>query len=145
MLSDAAGGRRGRGGLCFGAGLYHQGHGVTLLPPKAGGTAFAVNAMADVLDGILDVTMAYVNTPEPAFWDLLCGRIPEVSVRIRYIALPGELARGDYTADPVYRERFKNWLGDLWAEKDRAVAAIQNPDDPATRFDTRSARPARGD
>jgi len=117
----------------------------TLLPPKAGGTAFAVNAMADVLDGILDVTMAYVNTPEPAFWDLLCGRIPEVVVRIRYISVPPELARGDYTADDAYRDQFKAWLGELWTEKDRAVAALQDPNHSATRFADLGAHSANGD
>ncbi len=65
----------------------------TMLPPKAGGTAFAVNAMRDVLDGILDMTVAYIDTPEPKFWDLLCGRIPEVVVRVRYLARPGRTRR----------------------------------------------------
>ncbi|KEZ79281.1 acyltransferase [Salinisphaera hydrothermalis C41B8] len=106
----------------------------TMLPPKAGGTAFAVNAMRDVLDGILDMTVAYIDTPEPQFWDLLCGRIPEVAVRVRYLPVPQGLAEGDYGADPEYRERFKAWLGELWAEKDAEVAAIQNPDNPQRTF-----------
>ncbi|AWN14686.1 acyltransferase [Salinisphaera sp. LB1] len=106
----------------------------TLLPPKAGGTAFAVNAMRDVLDGILDMTVAYIDTPEPKFWDVLCGRIPEVAVRVRYLAVPPELADGDYGADPQYRDRFKAWLGELWAAKDAEVAAIQDPENPQRAF-----------
>ncbi|HET7314882.1 acyltransferase [Salinisphaera sp.] len=111
----------------------------TLLPPKAGGTAFAVNAMRDVLDGILDMTVAYIDTPEPKFWDLLCGRIPEVAVRVRYLAVPAALAEGDYGADPEYRARFKAWLRELWANKDAEIAAIQDPRDPRRAFDDLSA------
>ncbi|RJS94287.1 acetyltransferase [Salinisphaera sp. Q1T1-3] len=107
----------------------------TMLPPKAGGTAFAVNAMSGVLDGILDMTLAYVDTPVPSFWNLLCGRIPSIAIRVRYLPLPEALANGDYGADATYRDRFKTWLNELWAAKDTAVARLQDPNDPARRFD----------
>lgn len=115
----------------------------TLLPPKAGGTAFAVNAMRGVLDGILDMSVAYVNTPEPKFWDLLCGRIPEVAIRVRYLAVPADLAEGDYGADPEYRARFKAWMDELWTAKDADVTAIQDPADPTRTFGRRP--PPAGD
>lgn len=105
-----------------------------LLPPKAGGTAFAVNAMRDVLDGIVDMSVAYVDTPEPEFWDVLCGRISTVAIRVRYLPLPNDLREGDYTNDLEYRERFKTWLADIWKDKDTAVAALQDPNNPARRF-----------
>jgi 1-acyl-sn-glycerol-3-phosphate acyltransferase len=106
----------------------------TLLPPKAGGTAFAINAMRDVLDGVLDMTVAYVDIPEPAFWDFLCGRIPRVAIRVQPLAIPNDLRVGDYGADPDYRARFKAWLESLWAEKDIEVSALQDPRHSATRF-----------
>lgn len=106
-----------------------------LLPPKAGGTAFAINAMRDVLDGVLDISVAYVNTPEPRFWDFLCGRIHEVVIRVRRLDVPHDLLDGDYSADPEYRERFKRWLEGVWAEKDAEVSALQDPRQSATRFD----------
>lgn len=99
----------------------------TLLPPKAGGTAFAVNAMHEVLDGLIDMSVAYVDTPAPNFWDFLCGRIPEVAVQLRYLAVPEALAKGDYSADAEYRRQFKAWLNELWAGKDQAITAIQDP------------------
>lgn len=105
-----------------------------LLPPKAGGTAFAVNAMHEVLDGVVDMSVAYVNRPEPTFWDLLCGRIATVAIRVQYRPVPDELRSGDYAEDPDYRTRFKAWLSDIWDEKDVAVAAIQDPKDPAQCF-----------
>ncbi len=104
------------------------------LPPKAGGTAFAVNAMSDVLDGVLDMTVAYVNRPTPAFWDVICGRVDEVAIRVRPVDLPHDLWRGDYGGDPIYRQRFKDWLETLWTEKDSEVAAIQDPTQADTRF-----------
>lgn len=107
----------------------------SLLPPKAGGTAFTLNAMHDVLDGVLDMTVAYVDTPEPKFWDVLCGRIEEVVIRVRRLDMPEPLLEGDYMGDPEYRQRFKTWLEQLWAEKDREVTALQDPVNPARRFE----------
>lgn len=106
----------------------------TLLPPKAGGTAFAVNAMHEVLDGLIDMSVAYVDTPEPNFWDLLCGRIPDVAVQLRYLTVPEKLATGDYSADADYRRQFKDWLNELWTDKDQAITAIQDPDQAQKRF-----------
>lgn len=105
-----------------------------LLPPKAGGTAFAVNAMREVLDGVVDMSVAYVNRPEPTFWDVLCGRIPTVAIRVRFHPVPEDLRTGDYAEDPEYRARFKAWLSDIWDEKDIAVAALQDPNNPAQYF-----------
>jgi len=105
-----------------------------LLPPKAGGTAFAVNAMREVLDGIVDVSIAYVDAPEPTFWDVLCGRIRTVAIRVQYRPVPDNLRSGDYVADAEYRARFKDWLTDIWDEKDIAVAALQDAKNPAKAF-----------
>jgi len=99
----------------------------TMLPPKAGGSAFAINAMDGLLDGVLDMTVAYVNTPAPTFWDFVCGRIPDVVIRLRQLQVPERLRHGDYNADADYRQAFKTWLEDLWAKKDAEVAAIQDP------------------
>lgn len=107
---------------------------ITMLPPKAGGTAFVVNAMGGLLDGVLDLTVAYVNTPRPTFWDFACGRIPEVAVRLRQLQLPEALRQGNYSADSVYRQQFKTWLQELWADKDDEVAAIQDPGQPQIDF-----------
>lgn len=106
----------------------------SLLPPKAGGTAFAVNAMQDVLDGVVDMSVAYVNTPEPTFWNLLCGRIRTIAIRVQYRPIPDDLRAGDYTDDAEYRTRFKAWLNDIWADKDIGVSALQDPQNPARRF-----------
>lgn len=111
----------------------------TMLPPKAGGAALAIDAMGDMLDGVLDVTVAYVNTPTPTFWDFVCGRIPDVALRLRRLQLPAALESGDDDGDLNYRREFKAWLEALWAGKDAEVAAIQDPEQPTTGFAHRAA------
>lgn len=115
----------------------------TMLPPKAGGTAFAVKALGDMLDGVLDMTVAYVDTPTPRFWDFVCGRIPDIQVRVRQLDLPPDIRNGRCTSDAAYRQQFKLLLRQLWAEKDAEVAAIQDPAQPQTQFAPPTASAAR--
>jgi hypothetical protein len=35
--------------------------------------------------------------------------------------------RGDYENDAVYRERFQNWVNQLWNEKDARITAMLRP------------------
>lgn len=95
------------------------------LRPKAGGTAFMLHAMGDVLDGVLEMTVAYVGVDTPSAWDYACGRIPEVRVRLRPLPLPEQLQQGDYQNDPAHRERFRAWMNDLWAAKDTEIAQMR--------------------
>lgn len=101
-----------------------------LLKPKPGGTAFTLQAMADVLDGVLDMTVAYTGTPEPTFWDFVCGRIPHVYLKLRPLEVPEHLRGGDYQNDPDFRAAFKEWLEGIWVEKDEEVASRQDPAAP---------------
>lgn len=101
---------------------YHM-----LLPPKAGGTALALDALGDVLDGVLDMTIAYVDAPDPTFWDFLCGRIKCVTITVREVTLPASLAQGDYQRDADYRQRLKQWMNNLWQTKDSEVSRLQDP------------------
>jgi 1-acyl-sn-glycerol-3-phosphate acyltransferase len=92
-----------------------------LLRPKAGGFAFAVEAMGDNLHDLLDVTIAYPGGAM-GFWDFLCGRVRKVVVDVRRLEIPPELVqgliRGDYEVDSDFRKRFQLWLGELWRAKD---------------------------
>lgn len=95
-----------------------------LLRPRSGGIAFVLNAMGDQMASILDVTIVYPRGGAPSFWEMLCGRLQEVIVRVREIPVTEEL-RGDYFNDPAYRSRFQAWLNQLWLEKDARIGAIQ--------------------
>lgn len=95
-----------------------------LLKPRAGGTAFVLGAMGDILHRIVDVTIVYTGGT-PSLWDLCCGRLREVLVRVRVREIPDWLRRGDYQQDPEFRARFQAWLSGLWEEKDALIGAMQ--------------------
>jgi 1-acyl-sn-glycerol-3-phosphate acyltransferase len=88
-----------------------------LLPPRPGGVSFVLSAMGGMLHSMLDVTIAY-RGGTPTLWDLCCGRVSSVIVDVRRRTIEDWLATGDYAGDPDFRERFKDWLSGVWAEKD---------------------------
>ena len=94
-----------------------------LLPPRSGGIAFALGAMGPILDRLVDVTLFYPDGKR-RFWDLMTGRMRRVVVDVRVRELPAWLHQGDYGSDVEFRQRFHRWLGELWAEKDRRLAAL---------------------
>jgi 1-acyl-sn-glycerol-3-phosphate acyltransferase len=94
-----------------------------LLKPKAGGIAFVLDAMGRALHSILDVTIVY-PAGRPTMFDLFADRVREVRVSIRERQIPADLLAGDYQHDPVFRERMQAWLNELWADKDRTIAAL---------------------
>ena len=94
-----------------------------LLLPKAGGVAFVMAAMGDILHRLLDVTVVYPGGT-PSLWDMCCGKLRKVAVRVTVRELPEWARRGDYQQDPEFRARFQAWLSALWAEKDRQFSAV---------------------
>lgn len=94
-----------------------------LLKPKAGGMAVALATMGEDFDALLDVTIAYPRGT-PTFWDLLCGRMEEVVVRVQNRPIPADLLGGDYLGDPAFRARMQAWLAAMWAEKDEQLDAL---------------------
>jgi 1-acyl-sn-glycerol-3-phosphate acyltransferase len=96
-----------------------------LLRPKAGGVAFVLEAMGDILQSVVDVTIFYPHG-RPTVVDLLAGRIPEVRVHIRELPIPPDLIGGDYENDAAYRERFQTWVNDLWAGKQTRIEAMRS-------------------
>lgn len=89
-----------------------------LLPPKAAGLSFALNAMGDQFAGILNVTIAYRPSKLPIAWSWLSGEQTRLAVHAEVQPLPQDLLAGDYQNDPVFRARFQTWLNGLWARKD---------------------------
>ncbi|PTR32564.1 1-acyl-sn-glycerol-3-phosphate acyltransferase [Luteibacter sp. OK325] len=93
-----------------------------LLRPKAGGVAFVIDAMGDAIRQMLDVTIVYPAGPG-TMMDLIAGRIREIRIHVRRLSIDPSM-RGDYENDAVYRERFQNWVNQLWAEKDARITAM---------------------
>ena len=94
-----------------------------LLLPRAGGVAFVLEAMGDIIGAIVDVTLYYPGG-KPTIYDLLAGRIREVRASVRTIEIPADLRGGSYENDAEFRARFQTWINTLWAEKDARLAQL---------------------
>jgi 1-acyl-sn-glycerol-3-phosphate acyltransferase len=91
-----------------------------LLKPKIGGLGIALATMGEQFEALLDVTIVYPHGA-PRFWDLLCGRIDAVTVRVQQREIPAEVLGSDPIGDKAYRQRISAWVEDQWAEKDRLI------------------------
>ena len=103
-----------------------------LLKPRAGGMTVALATMGEDFDALLDVTIAYPSGT-PTFWDLLCGRMEEVVVRVETRPIPRELAGGDAAGDPSFRTGVQDWLGGMWTRKDELLDRLLPPEAQAAR------------
>lgn len=87
-----------------------------LLKPKVGGIATALATMGEKFDALLDVTIHYPDGV-PTFWDLLCGRVHKIVVRVRTVEIPPELV----APNAAPRGRMQSWVQEVWEEKDRCL------------------------
>jgi 1-acyl-sn-glycerol-3-phosphate acyltransferase len=94
-----------------------------LLKPRAGGTAFVLDAMGDSLDYILDVTLVYPNGPGE-LPDLFASQIPEARVSTRLLKIPDEFKGRNYQTDEAFKRDFQAWINAFWAEKDQRIAEM---------------------
>ncbi len=92
-----------------------------LLKPKAGGLAYALEALDGRIHRLLDVTIIYPDG-ETRFWAYLGGRIRRIVVQVDQIDIPERFLRGDYASDPEFRQAFQAWLGAQWRRKDALIA-----------------------
>jgi hypothetical protein len=54
-------------------------------------------------------------------WDLLCGRVDAVTVRVQQREIPAQVLGGDPVGDKDYRQRIGAWVEQQWAEKDLLI------------------------
>lgn len=90
-----------------------------LLTPRAGGIAFVLGSMGQCLNHIIDVTIVYPGRV-PSFWSFISGKTRKIIVDFQLLEV-GWHIKGDYFNDPVFRERFCEWLNQLWLEKDQKI------------------------
>ncbi len=93
-----------------------------LLRPKAGGIAFTIKALGSKFSALTNVTIVYPQGV-PSFWDLLCGRMKYVIMRVEEIAIPEHFSRGDYQNDDAFRQEVQEWVQNIWVRKDRLIDA----------------------
>lgn len=97
-----------------------------LLPAKAGGIAFALCAMGACFTEILNVTIVY-PVRQVRLWDLLCGKLNRIIVRVERIPVPQEALAKDYETDAEFRTRFQAWVNQLWLQKDALIEQLLPP------------------
>lgn len=93
-----------------------------LLKPKAGGIQFVIQALNMRIKSFLDVTIIYPHSSH-SLWDFLCGRVPEVIIHVREIAIPPS-----FTQDPQdenLRLQFRDWINQTWEEKDALISQLR--------------------
>ncbi|KZZ56511.1 acyltransferase [Oleiphilus sp. HI0125] len=95
-----------------------------LLKPKAGGAAFVLGSMGEVMHTMLDVTVLYPNSPKN-IWDMFCGKVSRVVVDIRKVDIPKQFLGKDYTSDAEFKAEFQAWVNELWIEKDQHIAKLK--------------------
>lgn len=94
-----------------------------LLKPKAGGVAFALNAMEGSIRTLLDVTIAY-QPHRAGFGDLFSGKVKKVMVRVHELPVPERFLHGDYQENAEWRAAFKAWLRERWERKDEELERL---------------------
>lgn len=94
-----------------------------LLKPRAGGTAFVLEAMGDSLTTMLDVTIVYPEGKH-GIWDYLCGRINRITIDIKARRIPERFLGMNYQGSQDVRADFQKWVGQLWREKDHRISEL---------------------
>ena len=89
----------------------------------------ALATMGEDFDALIDVTIAYPRGT-PTFWDLLCGRMREVVVRVQQRPIPPALADGADFGDAAFRRGVQEWIAQMWDEKDRLLDELLAPAAP---------------
>ena len=100
-----------------------------LLKPKIGGLGVALVTMGEQFEALLDVTIVYPHGA-PRFWDLLCGRIDAVTVRVQQREIPPGVLGNDLMGDKPYRKRISAWVDQQWRDKDALIGEVLRADQP---------------
>ena len=90
-----------------------------LLQPKIGGMATALSAMPEI-DTLINFSVVYKSKKRSA-WSFLNGEMKDVKVFIKSYKIPKNLKNRNYGSDHLYREEFKEWIEEIWDEKDRKI------------------------
>jgi len=88
-----------------------------LLRPRVGGISFVFAVLGDDLDGFFDVTLAYPGH-DVTFLELISGKVERITAVARRISVPPEFCTAEVTEPGAVRDRFKEWIEQIWREKD---------------------------
>ncbi len=95
-----------------------------LLKPKAGGLALALNILGNEIDALVDMTIVYPDGA-PGYGEFWLGEVPRIAVNLRKIDIPAWVLAGNYEDDADFREKFQQWVDQLWTEKDQLIEKMK--------------------
>lgn len=87
-----------------------------LLKPKAGGMAFALSALGENINKLVDVTIYYPEKT-PSYWQFISGQVKQVNVHVKVSDI-GDDMKGDYLSNREFKQHFQHQLNDIWQQKD---------------------------
>ena len=94
-----------------------------LLRPRVGGIGFVLASLAEQIDALYDITIIY-PTRDASMWDFVRNRVPWIRVIARRIDVPEEFRSDAITEPGLAREHFKQWIEQIWREKDERIAQV---------------------
>jgi 1-acyl-sn-glycerol-3-phosphate acyltransferase len=94
-----------------------------LLKPKAGGTAFALEVLAEQFDAMLNTSLVYRGKTDHVCRNLLKGELDSIFVSIEVMPITKQM-QGCYQSDAVFRDSFQKYMNELWVAKDGQLVDI---------------------
>jgi 1-acyl-sn-glycerol-3-phosphate acyltransferase len=98
-----------------------------LLKPKLGALGMSVATLADHVDQLIDVTIAYPNGV-PSLWDLLAGRVEGVQVFVQTVTIPEALTDAALIGKREWHLGMGRWIQSLWHDKDVLLTKVLTPE-----------------
>jgi 1-acyl-sn-glycerol-3-phosphate acyltransferase len=92
-----------------------------LLRPKYGGVGQVLYSFDDALDALIDVTICYPDGI-PTVWQYISGQVRKISLHVQLRPIPGALRGRNFRTDALGKAELKEWLGEIWLEKDQYMA-----------------------
>lgn len=94
-----------------------------LLPPNMLGFALPINVLAELEPKIINVTLVYPGHANPSLWQFISGQIKRVIVRYEVLPFAPQL-QGDVLGDRALRQSFRQFINQLWKEKDALIELL---------------------
>lgn len=102
-----------------------------LLKPKVGGIGLALQILGNNVDKLIDMTIVYPDGV-PGYSDFWQGKVRRIGVDLREIEIPAWVLKGNLDEDPALKEKFHDWVQQLWQDKDQLIEQMKkqfaNPD-----------------
>jgi hypothetical protein len=97
-----------------------------LLRPRYGGIGQVLYSFDEALDSLIDATIIYPDGV-PSVWHFVSGQVKKISVRMQLRPIDEGIRGRNFREDSEARSQLKDWLNDIWEEKDQIIAyALEN-------------------